>query len=175
MSKEEQPMRTHVFLLLLLLSALAASAHGQPEAEACTAITAQAAKIAFRKQSVGRASFCLPAELEPVGGKCYEGGCGQFRSPRFLVTVDFDVAAWRPTSDRYLPSYKEEFSTVDGKSQWIWHFEERGKQFPDVFGTLVKVKNDKYGFGLYFSSTELGHKDLARIVFQSIRFLPKSN
>ena len=169
-------MRLIFIFLFLLLSSVVVSVHGQEGQEACPAITwpeETKAAVNLKRHVVSSVSFCLPTELEEVKGTCYEGGCGLFESKRFRVSIDANLAAWRPTSDKYLPTYEEKFVTIDGKPAWIWSFHQPKREFPYTYGTLVKRKTDKYDFGLYFSSTELGHEDLSKVIFQSIRFSPK--
>ena len=145
--------------ILLALAAslvMSISAYSQTNPNDCPASKipdASPVENAWQRHVVGRLSVCLPVELKAVEGKCFDGGCGLFKSQRFSFQIDFNLAAWRPTSERYLPSYKEEFTTLGRKQAWVWYF-ERDEKYRSVSGAQLKMKGkDEYDLGLYFSST----------------------
>lgn len=164
-----------VFLTFAALLVLSISAYSQTNSDDCAAWEIPgASKVAngWERHFVGRLSVCLPIELRPVKLECFEGGCGLFESQRFSFSIDFNLAAWRPTSEKYLPTYKEEVTTLDGKQAWIWYFEQDGK-FKGTSGIKLKVKGkDEYDLGLYFSSAQPGYHDLAKKIFNSIKLFP---
>ena len=169
-------MRAIVIFLFLTHLGVFLCVQAQGTLEACPDFPSRdrkQASLRLNREVPAHGSFCLTIELEEVRLSCYDGGCGLFKSKRFRVSIDANLAAWRPTSERYLPTYQEQFVTVDGRPAWAWSFQEPKREFRYSFGILVKRKTDKYDFGLYFSSTEPGHEDLARAIFQSIRFSQK--
>jgi hypothetical protein len=172
---ESAPMKVlFTFAVLLVLSLCTYSQENSNDCPTSEIPAATKDANVWKRHFVGRVSVCLPAELLPVKLECYDGGCGLFKSPRFSFTVDFNLAAWRPSSERYLPSYKEEFTSVNGFEAWIWYFEENGKS-KGSSGMKLKINGKgEYDFGIYFHSTQPGYHELAKKIFYSIRVLPRN-
>jgi hypothetical protein len=158
--------------ILLLLSSYAFSQESSNDCPSLEIRSADRTANRWQRHFVGSVSVCLPIELRPVNLECFEGGCALFKSERFSFNVDFNLAAWRPTSQKYLPTYKEDFSTLNGKQAWIWYFERDGK-YRGVSGVKLKVEaKNEYDLGLYFYSAEPGYRDLAETIFRSVKLLP---
>lgn len=118
-------------------------------------------------------SICIPPDLKRVSMKCFDGGCYRFENEQLSLDIDVNEAAWRPSSPKYLPSYKEEIKVIDGKSAWIWYFENDGT-FRGKSGVVIKLEEKRgYALGVYLSSKEPGKHELARKIFKTIKFLPK--
>src|SRR5437868_2834418 len=54
----------------------------------------------WKKVETRRFSFYIPPETSGGEKKCMEGGCYEFAGPDFILTIDINSAAGRPTYER---------------------------------------------------------------------------
>ena len=71
-------------------------------------------------------SISIPSDMERKDKKCYEGNCWEFTNNELVLSIDWNSAAWRPTSERQNSDFVEDYLLVDGVRTKMWSWTEGG-------------------------------------------------
>ena len=124
----------------------------------------------LKEVDLGFIKISIPSALQKQEKKCIEGGCWKFADDEIVVSVDWNIDAWRPTFQRQYPSYAEELILVDNVRARFWSFQDKSR-FKFISGANYATEKDhRIGLGIYLSSVDVDTRELAKKVFSTVKF-----
>ena len=152
-----------LFLALITLVPIVAQQNSTPT-------TQNRDKVEFKEVDLGFIKLEVPAALQKQDPKCIEGGCWQFSGSGMVLSVDWNVDCWRPTFERNYRSYTEDIVLVDEVRARLWSFKKDENTTFQWGANYATEKGYTIGLGIYFSSNSKNDGDIAKRIFNSVKF-----
>lgn len=168
------------FIIFLLSSSLTAQSPDITKSDRCVVKVGSSESgkdhvVEMKEVTLPFGSFCIPASLEQQTVKCIEGGCWEFSNKEMRFMVDWNVDAGRGTTERELLDYTEDLILVDNVRTRIWSYPHGGSYRFTSGANFAIEKDHRVGIGMYLYSKSIDTRQLAKNVFESVRFAPKVN